>query len=62
MPQFENAEGVGQFQPSGWSAATTLGSDKKETKNPERVCLNGEPFQGYIPLTSRCEPRTMGRS
>src|ERR1051325_6643308 len=33
-----NAEGVRQFQPSGWSAATTLGKQKRETAlNPERV-------------------------
>jgi len=32
------AAGVRYFQPSGWSAATTLGDQNKNTHNPERVC------------------------
>jgi len=42
-----NAEGVGEFQPSGWSAATTLGN-----RTEFRVTLKGldpaERFQRLI--------------
>jgi len=41
-----NAEGVGQFQPSGWSAATTLGQERQNvlTLKALGVCGNN-PFR-----------------
>jgi hypothetical protein len=56
--QFDcNAEGVGYFEPSGWSAATTLGTELQSMINPERVrqLLNPYRVRGFIPiLTQGC--------
>ena len=45
-----NAEGVGQFQPSGWSAATTLGQEGQNvlTLKALGVCGNN-PVDGGPP-------------
>ena len=39
------------YSPSGWSAATTLGSQKVKIMNAESVpAVQGEPFPGFFGL------------
>jgi hypothetical protein len=50
-----NAEGVGEFQPSGWSKATTLGRLPKIPSNPEQGSAIGERLQRFALISIRSQ-------
>jgi hypothetical protein len=49
--KYSYAEGVGQFQPKGWSEATTLGRRHIISVNPERVRRLANPFRVWTPFS-----------